>query len=73
MDDLNSDLKSVRSRNLEPKTRLMYNSTKSMFATALVEILKADIENIHPDQCEIHKNGMTEKKLLSRSHINFSN
>ena len=73
MADFNTDLQSVRSRNLEPKTRLMYESTKSMFATAVVEFLKADIENIHPDQHEVHKKGMFEFKIISRSHKNFSN
>ena len=55
MANLNTDLKSIRSRNLEPKTRMMYESTKSMFATAIADFLNVEIENIHHDQRIVHK------------------
>ena len=69
MADLNTDLKSVRSRNLEPKTRLMYESTKSMFATAITDFLNVEIENIHPDQRKVHEKGILHWSVISRSHI----
>ena len=60
---MNTNLQEIRNRVLEPRTRLMYETTKSMVRTALAEIFRMDISNVHENQKDIHTNGKNKMKF----------
>ena len=47
---MDTNLQQIQSRVLEPRTRLMYETTKSMVRAALAEIFRMDISNVHENQ-----------------------
>ena len=58
---MDTNLQQIQSRVLEPRTRLMYETTKSMVRAALAEIFRMDISNVHENQQDIHTNGKNIK------------
>ena len=70
MANINTNLKLVKTRVLEPKTRRMYESTKSLFKSAISDVLKMSIDNVHDDQKDVHQNGNNSAFVLtSRSQF----